>query len=128
KRCRPNCGSGDAVGYAAVSLDSTPPEPRSDDSSTAQRAVALLEVLICSDYPTQLAIGATFNAIGYGPYTAGRLELGYVVALSLIDSCVLVGLVLLFLHAHGERPRDVLLGWRPIRSELAYGVPLILIA
>jgi membrane protease YdiL (CAAX protease family) len=109
--------------------DSTPPEPRRDPSPAAQRIVALLEVLICSDFPTQLAIGASFNALGYTPFkSAGHLRVGYVVTLSLLDTCALVGLVFLFLHAHGERPRDIFLGWRPIRAEVAYGIPLILAA
>jgi membrane protease YdiL (CAAX protease family) len=93
------------------------------------RVVALIEVLICSDYPTQLALGATFAALGVGPYTAqGELRLGYVVGLSLADAAALIGLILLFLHAHGERPRDVLLGRRPFWSEAAAGLPLILVA
>ena len=48
--------------------------------------------------------------------------------MSLLDTCALVGLVFLFLYAHGERPRDIFLGWRPIRAEVAYGIPLILAA
>jgi membrane protease YdiL (CAAX protease family) len=91
--------------------------------------VALLEVLMCSDFPTQIAIGATFTAFGYTPFAAaGQLRLGYVVGLSLADSAALIGLVLLFLYAHGERPRDVLLGRRPASQEFALGVPLILVA
>ena len=93
------------------------------------RVVALLEVLVCSDYPTQLALGATLAALGYGPFGRdGRLQITYVVGLSLVDTLVLVGLVLLFLRAHGERPRDILLGNRPLLSEAAHGVPLILAA
>ncbi len=91
--------------------------------------MALLEVLLCSDFPTQIAIGATFTAFGYTPFAAsGQLRLGYVVGLSLADSAALIGLVLLFLYAHGERPRDVLLGRRPVAQEFALGVPLILVA
>jgi membrane protease YdiL (CAAX protease family) len=92
----------------------------------SERLVALTEVLICSDYPTQLALGATFSALGYGPYgPQGRLQVGYVVGLSLLDAVVLIGLVLLFLRAHGERPRDVLFGSRPLAGEARYGVPLV---
>ena len=91
-----------------------------------ERAVAVLEVLICSDYPTQFAIGSTFAALGYRPFAANRdLLTGYVVALSLIDTALLVGLILLLLHAHGERPRDVLFGTRPIGREIAHGLALI---
>jgi membrane protease YdiL (CAAX protease family) len=98
-------------------------------ATRAARIVALIEVLICSDYPTQLALGGTLTAFGYGPFAAhGRLSLTYVVGLSLADTLVLVGLVLLFLYAHGERPRDVLFGGRPLDQEAAAGVMLIPIA
>ena len=93
------------------------------------RLVALIEVLICSDFPTQIALGATFTALGYAPFGAGgRLQVGYVVGLSLVDALLLVGLVLAFLYAHGESPRDVLLGRRPLGQEAARGVPLIFVA
>ena len=59
---------------------------------------------------------------------AGDLQVEYVVWLSLIDAVLLVGLILLFLRAHGERPRDVLFGSRPIAGELAYGIPLTAVA
>lgn len=95
----------------------------------AARVVALLEVLICSDYPTQLALGASFATFGYGPYaTPGHLRVGYVVGVSIADSILLIGLVVLFLYAHGERPADVLNGRRPILRELAVGLPLMLVA
>ena len=58
---------------------------------------------------------------------AGRLQVGYVVWLSLVDAVLLVGLIVLFLRAHGERPRDVLFGRGRIADEIAYGVPLTLV-
>jgi membrane protease YdiL (CAAX protease family) len=90
--------------------------------------VALIEVLICSDYLTQFALGGTLAALGYSPFVSGRLNVAYVVALSLGDAVLLIGLILLMLHAHGERPREVLLGRRPIVPELTLGVPLIFLA
>jgi membrane protease YdiL (CAAX protease family) len=90
--------------------------------------VALIEVLLCSDYPTQLALGATFVALGYGPYTHGSLRIGYVVGVSLADAVVLVGLVLLFLVAHGESPREVLNGRRRALPEILAGLSLTLVA
>jgi membrane protease YdiL (CAAX protease family) len=89
--------------------------------------VAILEVILCSDYPTQAALGATLAALGYGPYGAmGQLRVGFIVTLSLIDTVVLIGLMLFFLRAHGERPRDVFLGGRPVLVEAAHGLPLVL--
>src|SRR5262249_39786967 len=73
----------------------------------ADRAVALLEVVICSDYPTQVALGSVFTAFGYGPRLDGHLSVGYVVMLSLLDTLLLLALILAFLSAHRESPREV---------------------
>ena len=67
-------------------------------------------------------------AIGFAPSTGGRLNVAYVVGVSLADTVALVSLILLFLWAHGERARDVLLGRRPVLGEIAAGVPLVLVA
>jgi membrane protease YdiL (CAAX protease family) len=52
----------------------------------------------------------------------------FVVALSLIDTVVLVGFILLFLTAQGESPRRVLLGPGPYRPEVRAGAMLIVSA
>jgi membrane protease YdiL (CAAX protease family) len=41
---------------------------------------------------------------------------------------LLIALVLAFLYAHGERPRDVFIGNRSVPNEIALGVPLTLAA
>ena len=108
------------------SLEPHAPTERSP-SRILERTVALLEVLLCSDYPTQFALGATFMAFGFSPYTSeGRLSVAYVVTLSLVDTALLIGLMVLFLHAHGERAGDVFLGRRPVSGEVRFGVPLTL--
>lgn len=104
-----------------------PPAPTRGDV-TASRIVALLEVLICSDYITQIAIGGTLRAFGFAPMSGGRLNVGFVVALSLGDAVLLVGLILLMLYAHGERPREVLFGPRRVIGEAILGVPLAAMA
>jgi uncharacterized protein len=108
----------------------TPPSPDSDEPSViSHRIVALLEVLICSDYPTQLALGRTFAAFGYGPYArTGELRVSYVVGISIADAILLIGLVVLFLYSHGERPRDVILGRRSLAREAAVGLPFTFVA
>jgi len=112
--------------------DPIPPEsaePPPQPSVAAARIVALIEVLLCSDYPTQLAIGATLAAFGFNAYSgSGKLNVAYVVGLSLADSVALMGLVVIFLYAHGERPRDVLIGRGRVRHEIAIGIPLIVAA
>ena len=85
-------------------------------------------MLLCSDFPTQIALGTTFTALGYAPFDRGHLSIRYVVFLSLADTAALMTLVVLFLLAHGERPRDVLLGRRAVTREAAIGIPLILAA
>jgi membrane protease YdiL (CAAX protease family) len=93
------------------------------------RIIALLEVLLCSGFPTQLALGGTLVVLGLRPFNhAGSLATTYVVAISLADTIFVLGLVVLFLRAHGERPRDVVIGERRIGAEAAAGIPLILVA
>ena len=99
-----------------------------DPPPLAGRILAIVEVIICSDFLTQFAIAGTLAALGYPPYVQGRLRVSYVVALSLGDAVLLLGLILLMLYAHGERPREVLFGRRSLVPEAALGVPLILVA
>jgi membrane protease YdiL (CAAX protease family) len=100
-----------------------------DQPTLPERLVALLEVLLCSGFPTQLAIGGTLAAFGYGAFDrSGRLSITYVVGLSLLDAAVVIGLVLVFLAVHGESPRDVIVGERPVASEAAAGVPMTFVA
>lgn len=108
--------------------ESGPHHPDAPSLLTA-RLVAVVEVLLCSGFPTQLAIGGTFAALGHGAFTdGGTLSMRYVVGLSLIDSLVVSALVVLFLIVHGERPRDVLFGERRIVAEAAAGIPMIFAA
>src|SRR3954463_5708270 len=100
-----------------------------DERPFLGRVVAVIEVLLCSDVITQYAIGGTLLALGYSSKTAtGQLSVGYVAALSLGDAFLLVALILTLLYAHGERPRDVFAGRRPIASEGVLGLLLIPIA
>ena len=110
--------------------DSAPPPPTTRERPLwAPRVVALIEVLLCSDYPTQFALGGTFAAFGIAPFdSAGALRVSYVVWLSFLDAALLVGLILLFLAAHGESPRRVLFGDRPVAREAVAGVPLVFVA
>jgi membrane protease YdiL (CAAX protease family) len=91
------------------------------------RIVALFEVLLCSDYPTQLAVGATLYVFGMRPMTsAGALSLRYIVTLSLVDTAVLLALVVFLIRSHRERVRDVLLGSRSSAREAEFGIPLMI--
>ena len=90
---------------------------------TRPRLAAILEILVCSGLPTQLAIAGVLSAFGITPYHGGReLSTRYVFAVSLLDAVALVGLVLWFLHVHGERFRTVMLGGRPVAAEALRGI------
>ena len=84
---------------------------RSAGADTRRAPGRPLEVLICSDFPTQLALGATFAALGL---VARREPTARSTSISsrccsLADTVLLIGLVLLFLRcARRERPRGVL--------------------
>jgi membrane protease YdiL (CAAX protease family) len=95
----------------------------------AARIVAFMEVLLCSDYLTQYALGGSLMAFGYKPTSVdGRLNVGYIVALSLGDAVLLIALILMMLYAHGERPSHVLFGRRPIVAEGLLGLLMIPLA
>jgi uncharacterized protein len=109
--------------------DPQQPEPRRRSTTPVERIVAVIEILLCSDFPTQLALGQSFAAFGHTPYDAhGALRVDYVVWLSFLDAAILVSLILLFLAAHGESWRRVLFGDREIGREVAAGLPLVFVA
>jgi membrane protease YdiL (CAAX protease family) len=97
----------------------------------SRRAWAALQVFLCSGLPTQALAGTGLWLVGLVPAdTPGGLTLPFVVALSLIDAALLVGLVLGFLLLDGESPSAVLFGWRRRWSEFRFGlllVPMVLL-
>jgi membrane protease YdiL (CAAX protease family) len=131
--------------YIAPVLDPAPeplsPIPLPDASGSAdapppqalilpvQRVGALLEVILCSGFPTQVLLIAVLTTLGMQVHTrAGQLSPQFVFTLSLLDTFLLVGLIFFFLRAHRESPRDVLLGPRPVRREALLGLMLIPLA
>jgi len=89
------------------------------------RTMAAIEVVLCSGFPTQLALVQLLALAGFQPLdTDGRLSIGYVWTLSLLDAVLLIGLILLFLRLHSESPRAMFLGGRPIVPEGLVGVAL----
>jgi membrane protease YdiL (CAAX protease family) len=78
---------------------------------------------LCSSIPTQLAIGWTLRLAGWSPLDeAGNLQLGFVTALTLLDTIALVGLMVAFMRARGERPSALWLGTRPVSGEVLKGI------
>ena len=92
----------------------------------AERAAALLEVFLCSGYPTQLTLIVLMSSAGMALRTpSGALTPNFIFVLSLLDALVVVALVSFFIRARGERVRDVLLGQRPFLREALLGVLLV---
>src|SRR5690242_12597964 len=93
------------------------------------RIVAILEILLCSSLPTQIAIGYLLQLSGWAPTTAsGALSLAYVLTLSLADTLVLIILMVALLHAHGERATELWVGHRRVRREALIGLAMIPLA
>jgi len=88
-----------------------------------------VEILLCSGYPTQIAVGQFLALAGVSPVLAnGSLSGTFVFALALIDTVVLLSLIVGLLLRRGERPADVFFGGRAPRGEVVAGfaaVPLI---
>ena len=96
------------------------------------RFIAIIEILLCSSVPTQLAIGAILKLAGWASVdAAGHLSFGFVFILSLADTLLVIALMVVFMRVHGERSRRLWLGDRPFTREVLIGllaVPIILVA
>jgi membrane protease YdiL (CAAX protease family) len=102
------------------------PGPDGGSGCLTQRLQAVLEVLICSGFPTQITVAWLLALAGLAPFRPdGKLSATYVFSLSLADAVLLISLVVWFLRVHGERPRALLLGDRPIVREALLGLPLV---
>ena len=91
-----------------------------------ERLGALIEVLLCSGFPTQLLVFAALTQVGLHSRTAdGGLAPPFIVAWALIDMVLVLGLVYVFLRAHGESLREFVLGERRLAREIGAGFLLI---
>lgn len=94
-----------------------------------QRLGAVLEVIICSGFPTQLLLIALLRTAGMplqGP--EGGMNPRFVFTVSLLDAALVIGLVVVFLRSHGESVRDVLIGRVRVLREVLVGIALIPLA
>ena len=90
------------------------------------RLAALLEVLLCSGFPTQLLLIGVLRGFGLRPFLeGGQLNSRFVFALSLLDTTLVIALVLLLLRAHRESAREVLLGHARRLREIFVGIGMI---
>lgn len=91
-----------------------------------ERLGALLEVVLCSGFPSQILLILVMRGFGMRMQTAeGRLSPPFVFTLSLVDAVIVIGLVVLFLRAHHESVRRVLFGHRSILREALVGLAVL---
>lgn len=108
-------GGPEPAAPAAAAL--RPPQPR---------WLALFETLLVCGVPTQVFVAAfLFVVAGMTPQEGDRLSLRFFATLSLVDTVLVMVLIRAFLHATGERARDVFLGRRPTGREAALGLALV---
>lgn len=89
------------------------------------RLIAIVEILLCSSVPTQLAIGALLRLAGLqSTDAAGHLSLAFVLALSLLDTGILIVMMVMLMHAHGETARGTWLG-RNADAQRAHAGPVV---
>src|SRR5947208_11212702 len=104
---------------------------RPDAVEARDRITAVIEIVLCSSVPTQLAIGALLRAFGVrSTDAAGHLSLTFVLALSITDTALLIVMMVLLMHAHGETARATWLGSRNWLREALVGlatVPLVFV-
>ena len=117
---------------SAPTVPEAPPDiPERAPVERGTRLTAVIEVLLCSGFPTQLGLALLFAAAGLrATDVTGDLSLAYIVLLSLTDAAVLIALIFYFLRIHHERPADVFLGDRLMRREVRLGllfIPLIVL-
>jgi membrane protease YdiL (CAAX protease family) len=91
-----------------------------------ERVGAMLEVLLCSGFPTQLFLIAVLRWFGM-PFQNGDggMNPRFVFTVSLLDAVLVIGLILLLLRTHGESARDVLLGRVRVLKEVLVGLAMI---
>jgi membrane protease YdiL (CAAX protease family) len=120
------------VDSLSVASDTPAPEIRPGVPRGARlRAVA--QVLVCSGIPTQLLIAQLLALSGVGPFGENAtLNATWVFVVSMADTVLLTGLIVLLLRANGESVPEVLFGRRRVVPEAGLGllsvVPVLLIA
>ena len=107
-------GAGTALPPAVPAVSPAPPPN--------PRVAALAEVLLCSGVPTQLLLGALLVAVGWAPTPSNA---GALIVLLLADTALLITIMVVLTHLHGERARDLWLGTRPLVREAVLGVWLL---
>lgn len=102
------------------------PAPVRRQTLPVERLGALIEVFLCSGFPTQLLVLTALTEAGLPALGAdGSLSPAFVTVWALSDMVLVLGLVSMFLRAHGEPVREFVVGERRPSREVALGVLLI---
>lgn len=109
----------------ALDTPSQPLESPVPESPRAATALSILEVVLCSGFPTQVLIGGLLIALGARVTAGGPLPFPFVVVVSLLDTLAIVVLVTMFLRLRGENAGQVLLGRGPLWPEIRRGVVVL---
>ena len=105
-----------------------PPTPETAPCASPPLAVtAAAQVILVSGAPTQFVVlAALFWGAGISPFDeAGAITFSYFVLSSLLDTALVAVLIKVFLSQSGESAFAVLVGSRPIKSELLRGLALV---
>ena len=91
-----------------------------------ERLGALIEVVLCSGFPTQLLVFAALTQLGMSSRASdGGLSPPFIVIWALTDMALVLALVYVFLRAHREPLREFIVGPRRPLREALLGVALI---
>lgn len=104
-------------------IDEPPPNLEGHPLAVA-RVSAILEILLCSGIPSQLALAYMLALAGLTPQVGGRLSFAYIATLLLLDATLLIALILWLLRRRGEHALEVFLGVRPVGREIRLGFAL----
>lgn len=104
----------------------SPPVETPRQTLPVERLGALIEVVLCSGLPTQVLVFGALTGFGMEPQTTdGGWSSGFVIAISMVDMVLVIGLVCLFLRAHREPLREFIFGARRPLREALLGLALI---
>lgn len=113
------------AGVAGADSETDPAAPAPEGPVPGRVVPSLVEVILCSGFPTQLVLAGLLAAAGFAALApTGEPSYGYIVTLTLLDVLVVLGLVATFLHARDESVRELVFGARPPEREAALGVLL----
>ena len=87
------------------------------------RLAALVEVLICSGFPSQIVLIVILRGFGLRMTAPdGRLSPPFIFTVSLLDAVVVITLCVFFLRVHNESWRQVLFGGRAFLRDAFFGL------